>query len=120
MNNDEIARRILENVGGNENIVSIMSCFTRVRIEVKEKERVNEDVIKTLEGVKGATFFNKTYQIVFGGKCNDVYDALSKIVKIKDNVEAVQNNENFGWKTAFDYITGSIQPIIPVLIGCEY
>ena len=76
MNNDEIARRILENVGGNENIVSIMSCFTRVRIEVKEKERVNEDVIKTLEGVKGATFFNKTYQIVFGGKCNDVYDAL--------------------------------------------
>ena len=118
MNNDEIARRILENVGGNENIVSIMSCITRVRIEVKEKERVNEDVIKTLEGVKGATFFNKTYQIVFGGKCNDVYDALSKIVKIKDNVEAVQNNENFGWKTAFDYITGSIQPIIPVLIGC--
>ena len=65
MNNDEIARRILENVGGNENIVSIMSCFTRVRIEVKEKERVNEDVIKTLEGVKGATFFKKTYQIVF-------------------------------------------------------
>lgn len=40
MNNDEIARRILENVGGNENIVSIMSCFTRVRIEVKEKREL--------------------------------------------------------------------------------
>lgn len=84
MNYDEIARSILENIGGNENIISIMSCFTRVRIEVKEKDKVNEDMIKKLDGVKGATFFNNTYQIIFGGKCNDVYDALAKIVTIKE------------------------------------
>ncbi len=118
MNYDEIARSILENVGGNENIISIMSCFTRVRIEVKEKDKVNEDMIKKLDGVKGATFFNNTYQIIFGGKCNDVYDALAKIVTIKEEQIPVKQNEKFGWRTVFDYITGSIQPIIPVLIGC--
>lgn len=118
MNYDEIARGILENIGGNENIVSMMSCFTRVRIEVKDKKKVNEDVIKALNGVKGATFFNKTYQIIFGGQCNDVYDALSKIVIIENHVEEVKSSEKFGWRNVFDYITGSIQPIIPVLIGC--
>ena len=31
------AREVLENVGGEENIISIMSCFTRVRVELKDK-----------------------------------------------------------------------------------
>lgn len=118
MNYDEIARSILDNVGGSENVVSIISCFTRVRIEVKNKQMVNEDQIKQLEGVKGASFFNMTYQIVFGGKCNDVYDALMKIVDIKEDKHAVQTRKSFSWQTVLDYITGTIQPIIPVLIGC--
>ena len=119
MNYEEIAKQILDNVGGNHNIVSIISCFTRVRIEVRNKELVNEDVIKHLEGVKGASFFNMTYQIVFGGKCNDVYDALMKITDIKeDRNEVNQANKKFSWQTVIDYITGTIQPIIPVLIGC--
>lgn len=118
MNYDEIARSILDNVGGSENVVSIISCFTRVRIEVKNKQMVNEDQIKQLEGVKGASFFNMTYQIVFGGKCNDVYDALMKIADIKEDKNAVQTSKSFSWQTVLDYITGTIQPIIPVLIGC--
>ena len=34
------AREVLENVGGEENIISIMSCFTRVRVELKDKQRL--------------------------------------------------------------------------------
>ena len=36
------AREVLENVGGEENIISIMSCFTRVRVELKDKTKVDE------------------------------------------------------------------------------
>ncbi|HWQ80225.1 MAG TPA: PTS transporter subunit EIIC [Anaerovoracaceae bacterium] len=120
MNYDEIAKGILKNVGGNDNIVSILSCFTRVRVEVKDKSLVNQEEILKLEGVKGGTFFNDTYQIVFGGKCNDVYDALSKIVVIKDDAKnsAAKSNRKFSGAMVLDYIMGSIQPIIPVLIGC--
>ena len=94
MNYEEIAKQILDNVGGNHNIVSIISCFTRVRIEVRNKELVNEDAISHLEGVKGASFFNMTYQIVFGGKCNDVYDALMKIADIKEEKNYETHNYN--------------------------
>lgn len=117
MNYDEIAKRIVDNVGGNDNLVSIISCFTRVRIEVKDKTLVKEEAIKALEGVKGASFFNMTYQIVFGGKCNDVYDALMNIAIIKEE-KPVSTNRKLSWQVVLDYITGTIQPIIPVLIGC--
>jgi PTS system beta-glucosides-specific IIC component len=120
MNYDEIAKGILENVGGNDNIVSTLSCFTRVRVEVRDKSLVNQEKILTLEGVKGGTFFNNTYQIVFGGKCNEVYDALSKITVIKEDGKdsAVKADRISPGAKVLDYIMGSIQPIIPVLIGC--
>ncbi len=120
MNFDEIAKGILNNVGGNDNIVSILSCFTRVRVEVKDKSLVNQEEIAKLDGVKGGTFFNNTYQIVFGGKCNDVYAALSKIVDIKEDGKSnvSKPDQKFSGTVVLDYITGSIQPIIPVLIGC--
>lgn len=120
MNYEEIAKGILKNVGGNDNIVSILSCFTRVRVEVRDKSLVNQEEIAKLEGVKGSTFFNNTYQIVFGGKCNEVYDALSKIVAINDGKKksGAKPNKKFSGAVVIDYITGSIQPIIPVLIGC--
>ena len=40
------AREVLENVGGEENIISIMSCFTRVRVELKDKTKVDEKKLK--------------------------------------------------------------------------
>lgn len=120
MNFDAIAKDILKNVGGNDNIVSILSCFTRVRVEVKDKSLVDQEAILKLEGVKGGTFYNNTYQIVFGGKCNDVYDALSKIVVLKEDEKSTveKTSSKFSGAMILDYITGSIQPIIPVLIGC--
>lgn len=121
MNYDRIARDILAHIGGAENVTGLLSCFTRVRIDLADTSKVDEKAIAEIEGVKGAAFFNNTYQIIFGGACNDVYDALSRIVHIGDDKApaAVETQKApFGWKTVFDYIAGSIQPIIPVLIGC--
>lgn len=119
MNFDQIAKDIVENVGGEENIISIMSCFTRIRIEIKDKNKVNVEEVKKIDGVKGTSFFSNTFQVVFGGKCNDVYEALSKILDVeeKEYVPDESNKKSIG-QIIIDYITGSIQPIIPVLIAC--
>lgn len=47
------AREVLENVGGEENIISIMSCFTRVRVELKDKTKVDEKKLKEADGCQG-------------------------------------------------------------------
>ena len=70
------AREVLENVGGEENIISIMSCFTRVRVELKDKTKVDEKKLKEADGCQGVNWVGNTVQIIFGGRCNDVYDEL--------------------------------------------
>ena len=49
------AREVLENVGGEENIISIMSCFTRVRVELKDKTKVDEKKLKEADGCQGGS-----------------------------------------------------------------
>ena len=50
------AREVLENVGGEENIISIMSCFTRVRVELKDKTKVDEKKLKEADGCQGVNW----------------------------------------------------------------
>ena len=61
------AREVLENVGGEENIISIMSCFTRVRVELKDKTKVDEKKLKEADGCQGVNWVGNTVQIIFGG-----------------------------------------------------
>ena len=80
MDYKKAALEVLQNVGGEENVISIMSCFTRVRVEVKDKDKVNDAQIKKIEGCQGLNWASNTIQIIFGGKCNDVYDELPELI----------------------------------------
>lgn len=117
MDYNYVAKEILKNAGGNDNVSGVLSCFTRVRVEVKNKDLVNEAEIKKLEGVQGISWMKNQCQIVMGGKCNATYDALVKIVKISNENETIKIEKQSIGATILDYITGSIQPIIPILIG---
>ena len=57
MNYDVIAKEVLENIGGRENVQSVAHCATRLRIMVLDEAKINKEAIDQLEGVKGA-FFN--------------------------------------------------------------
>lgn len=122
MNYNQVANEILSNVGGEKNIVSIMSCFTRVRVEVRDKEIVNETTIKKLTGVQGINWQRNTIQIIMGGDCNGVYDELEKLVHIKDAEEqfVIETKKMKLWEKVIDYIGGTVQPIVPVLIAAGF
>lgn len=117
------ARDVLENVGGEENIVSIMSCFTRVRVELKDPEKADEKKLKEVEGCQGLNWSGNTVQIIFGGRCNDVYDELEKIVHITESESGNENGvvkKQSIWATVIDYIANSIQPVVPILIASGF
>lgn len=48
---DDLARSILENVGGTENVASVAHCITRVRFKLKDESRANTAKIEALKGV---------------------------------------------------------------------
>lgn len=82
-NNDftEVARVVLEGLGGKENITSIDNCITRLRLEVKDNTLVNENVIKSA-GVAGVIRPGKTsVQVIIGTQVQHVADEFKKLCK---------------------------------------
>ena len=74
-----IAKQILEGCGGKENITSIDSCATRLRLEVKDMTAVNDKAIKAA-GVAGVIKPGKTsVQVIVGTQVQAVADAFSKL-----------------------------------------
>lgn len=73
---DDLARSILENVGGTENVASVAHCITRVRFKLKDESRANTAKIEALKGVIQVIQANGQYQVVVGNIVEDVYDAV--------------------------------------------
>ena len=76
MTNEELVRQSLENLGGRSNVISATNCMTRLRIEVKDDAKINEEAIKKIEGVLGVVHDRPGYiEIVVGpGKCRKCAD----------------------------------------------
>ena len=82
-NNDytEVAKVILEGVGGKENVTSIDNCITRLRLEIKDYTAVDEKKIKSA-GVAGVIRPGKnSVQVVVGTKVQFVADEFKKLCK---------------------------------------
>ena len=73
---DELARQIIENIGGASNVNSVIHCITRVRFYLKDESIANDDVISNLQGVIDVAKAGGQYQVVIGPAVNDVYDAV--------------------------------------------
>mgnify|MGYP001757360712 FL=1 len=80
MSDKQIARQVIEAVGGQENIKSIAHCATRLRIVLHDKEKINQDKIEQTDKVKGAFYNSGQYQVIFGtGTVNKIYHAVESL-----------------------------------------
>ena len=126
VNFDALADQILERVGGSTNITYLAYCMTRLRMTLKDRELVDVDSIKALDGVKGAQWSGEQFQVIIGQKVPDLY----AIVRKKGNLEnADGQNTEAGRKpgekltlksvggSILDGLSGSLAPLIPLLIA---
>lgn len=80
-NYTEVAKIVLEGVGGKENVASIDNCITRLRLEIKDYTLVDEAKIKSA-GVAGVIRPSKTaVQVVVGTQVQFVADEFKKLCK---------------------------------------
>lgn len=77
MNNTEIAKNVIDAIGGKDNVSSVAHCATRLRIMVKDKEKIDTNRVENIEKVQGAFFNAGQFQIIFGtGTVNRIYDEV--------------------------------------------
>ncbi|EDT74976.1 PTS transporter subunit EIIC [Clostridium butyricum] len=75
----EKAPAVLEALGGPENIVSVDACITRLRVEVKDRSKVDKDRLKSL-GAAGVMEVGKGIQAIFGAKADGYKNAINDIL----------------------------------------
>ena len=75
MTNLELAKKIVELIGGKENVIKVANCMTRLRVNVKDENLINTNQLKSTEGVLGIVQNGDYLQIVLGpGKAKKVAD----------------------------------------------
>lgn len=111
--NREIAKEVIQAIGGQENIASFAHCATRLRIMVHDKEKIDQKKVEEIDKVKGAFFNSGQYQIIFGtGTVNRIFEEVEKLGVTGSSKEEVKSQ-------AKKKETSSNAPFVPLAM-CLY
>lgn len=127
-NYDELAAKVVEEVGGKENVSSLTHCATRLRFRLKDDSKANVEALNSTKGVVTTIQKGSQTQVVIGNTVNEVYDAIGKLGvtlggAVDDPDAAAQDaGKGDGKKknvidALIDLITSIIVPCLPALIG---
>lgn len=90
---EEMSKKILENIGGIENITSVTHCATRLRIEVAQKDMINMEALNQLPDSKGIIVNGQWLQVVIGPKVIDAYNEFLEVSGWKSNTNIAKQGE---------------------------
>ncbi|WP_407929203.1 PTS transporter subunit EIIC [Agrilactobacillus fermenti] len=131
----ELAKEIIQNVGGQQNVDSLIHCITRLRFYLKDEDKANTAVLKNTPGVIDVRKAQGQYQVVIGNAVTDVYDAVIQqlgpeyadpeataqaVAETGGSAKTPQNLSlwdrlKHGMNNLIGVITGSMSPVIGVI-----
>lgn len=114
---EKLAKSIIANVGGKDNIISIAHCITRLRFQLKDEGKANDDVLKNMDGVVTVMKAGGQYQVVIGNHVPEVYKDVCAVAGVKSNTATEAPKMGLGEKI-LDLITGIFMPSISLLCAC--
>ena len=79
-NPDELAQSFIDKLGGADNLTTISSCITRLRLNVKDIDKIDEAGLKAL-GAAGVIKKGNSVQVIVGTKAEAVAEDMKKIAK---------------------------------------
>lgn len=137
MDNNTLAKLLVDDFGGSDNLIEVINCMTRVRVKVKDSSKVNYGAIKSREGVMGLVEGDQIQVVLGPGKSEKVAKAMAEIsnTKLSEKIAEDTNKESLEKRTAenkqaykakqkqsgFKKFTATIAsifvPLIPAFVG---
>lgn len=126
----ELADKVLDLIGGKENIEFFTHCVTRLRFNLKDQSLAKKEEIEKIPGVIGCQWQNGQLQIIIGQAVGDAYKLICQkggITEANAIDENLDSQAEKGKKKItvggiiggiLDGISGCLTPAIPLLIGC--
>lgn len=126
----KIAQDIIASCGGYQNISSITHCSTRLRLFINSKGKVNQDRIKSLDGVLGTVYSNDELQIILGKNLIPIYNETVKsyegkqgsvpdddVIVSESEPEKPKNKLSAVFNKVIGFVSASVTPMIPGLVA---
>lgn len=137
MDNNTLAKLLVDDFGGSDNLIEVINCMTRVRVKVKDSSKVNYGAIKSREGVMGLVEGDQIQVVLGPGKSEKVAKAMAEISnaklseelatstdkeslerRTKENKEAYKaKQKQSGFKKFTATIASIFVPLIPAFVG---
>ncbi|MGO4729419.1 beta-glucoside-specific PTS transporter subunit IIABC [Paenibacillus sp. 2KB_22] len=119
MSHEKLAKEIVELVGGEKNVESLVHCATRLRFVLKDDAKADKAKLEKTEGIIAVKENGGQFQVVVGNKVPEVYNAIGQISNILDDSS---NKEKPGKKAKgiggiIDIISSIFAPLLGVMAG---
>jgi beta-glucoside PTS system EIICBA component len=121
MRHEKLAKEILQLVGGEENVHSLVHCATRLRFGLKDVTKANKEKLMKTEGIITVKESGGQFQVVVGNSVPEVYAEIGKISTILADSKN-QNSKQQGEKgnileRAVDVVSSIFAPLLGVMAG---
>ncbi|KIL45180.1 PTS beta-glucoside transporter subunit IIABC [Jeotgalibacillus soli] len=119
MSYTKLASDIIKNVGGEQNISSLVHCATRLRFKLKDRKKANKDVLQDMNGILSVVESGGQFQVVIGNHVNDVHKEIMNQVNLGDTSDSSnESSEKVGiLSKVFEVVSGSFSPLLGALAG---
>lgn len=114
---EALAKEIVKQVGGKENVSGLTHCITRLRFKLKDESKANDDVLKNMDGVVTVMKSGGQYQVVIGNHVADVYADVCPLIGL-ENKAADSEEEEDKKSNLIDIVSNIFQPILGVMSAC--
>ena len=112
-----LAPRLLERVGGEDNVSAMNHCATRLRFVLKDVSKADTEGIKALDGVVTVVQAGGQYQVVIGNDVPVLYEALGRITHLKDSDAPPAEPQGNLLDRAVALVSALIHPLIWTMAG---
>lgn len=112
---EALAKDIVANVGGKENVISVINCITRLRFKLRDEKKANTDVLKNMDGVVTVMQSGGQYQVVIGNHVPEVRADVDAVLGVLDTSPADSAQKGNLFDQFVELISGIFQPILAPL-----
>ncbi|WP_099221732.1 beta-glucoside-specific PTS transporter subunit IIABC [Listeria costaricensis] len=119
MKYEALIKKIVENIGGKNNIKSLTHCMTRLRFKLKDESKAEDEEIKKIPDVVTVVHSAGQYQIVIGNHVGEVYNELIEMTGLQGEQNTADSTEKpKGPLNMFiDMVSSIFTPVISVLMA---
>lgn len=127
MSTQDTAKKIVDYIGGPENVSSYTHCATRLRFAIKDEAKIDQESLKSMKEILGVVNSGGQFQLVIGPAVEQVYNQVVPLMKdvtasaVVQDQEAAAQDSKHNKKSVLDsvlgYISNAISPTLPILMG---